>query len=203
MKSCLRLLRPLLAVLSLISVVACRNEPPGTTTDTQASAMTQRPASASPGTQPYDEQFLDTMAKHHESAIEMATMAQNKVQLPELKALTKRIPEDQQKEIDEMKALRQKWYGASPPAENMQMPGMSSSMNMDMSNMSSMKPGKGYDIMFIDMMIPHHEGAVQMSQDALGKAEHAEVKSIARRIIDKQQKEIEQMKRWKSKLGKG
>jgi uncharacterized protein (DUF305 family) len=56
--------------------------------------------------------------------------------------------------------------------------------------------------MFIDMMVPHHEGAVQMSKDALTRAEHQEVKTLAQQIIDAQQKEIDQMKQWKSKLGK-
>ncbi len=198
----------LVPVLIVVTLVACRNESSNTssnaeTTASQASATTQSTASVSPAATPYDAQFLDTMSKHHQGAIEMARIAQSKVQLPELKALTKRIPADQQKEIDQMKAWREQWYGAVPPAENMQMPGMSSSMNMDMSQMSSMKAGEDYDAMFIDMMIPHHEGAIQMSQDALVKAEHQEVKTLAKQIIDQQQKEIDQMKRWRSTIKKG
>ena len=52
--------------------------------------------------------------------------------------------------------------------------------------------------MFIDMMIPHHQGAVAMANDALSKAEHAEVKALARKILDAQQKEIGMMTTWKA-----
>jgi len=140
------------------------------------------------------------MSKHHLAAIEMARMAQSKVQLPELKALTKRIPSDQQKEIDQMKVWRDQWYPGAPPVENMNMPGMSASMNMDMSHLQTMKPGRDYDVMFIDMMVPHHEGAVQMSKDALTRAKHQELKKLAQQIIDEQTKEIADMKQWKAKL---
>jgi uncharacterized protein (DUF305 family) len=179
-----------------MALISCRNESQQTATDTQATA-TQTATAA-----PYDLQFLDTMSKHHEVAIEMSKMAEGKVQRRELKELTKRIPGDQRKEVEEMKSLRDRWYPGAPVAENMQMPGMSASMTMDMSHMQSMKPGKDYDAMFIDMMIPHHQGAIQMAQEALTKAEHPEVKTLAQQIIDKQTKEIEDMKQWKSKLPK-
>jgi uncharacterized protein (DUF305 family) len=181
-------------------MIGCRNESQQPAAGTETSTATQTTASA-PSTSSWDLQFLDTMSRHHEQAIQMAKAAQGKVQLAELKEMTKRIPEEQQKEIDQMKAWREQWYPGAAPAENMQMPGMGSSMNMDMSHLDSMNRGKAYDSMFIDMMIPHHQGAVQMAQDALGKAEHQEVKTLAQQIIDKQQKEIDEMKQWKSKLG--
>ncbi len=187
-----------LIIATLFVAVACRNESSSTlqpASDTQtASQSTAAPAKAAS----YDLQFIDTMSKHHLAAIEMARVAQSKVQLPELKALTKRIPPDQQKEIDQMKAWRDQWYPGAPPAENMNMPGMSASMNMDMSHLETMKPGRAYDVMFIDMMVPHHEGAVQMSKDAMTHAEHQELKKLE--IIDEQTKEIADMKQWRAKL---
>lgn len=196
--------RLLTIALTITIVTACRNETRQTTTDPGSATATpaQATQSAAPATAPYDLQFIDTMSKHHKDAIEMATMAEAKVQLPQLKDLVKKIPVDQQKEIDQMKAWRDQWYPGAAPAENMQMPGMSSSMNMSMGQMDSMKPGKEYDAMFIDMMTPHHESAVQMAHDALGKAEHQEVKTIAQQIIDAQTKEIAAMKVWKAKLAK-
>ena len=194
--------RVFFSALVIASLVACRNEPSTTTTGTSTTAPTESTAtSPAATTASYDLQFIDTMSKHHEGAIQMAKAAQGKVQLAELKEMTRRIPADQQKEIDQMKAWRGQWYPGAPPADNMQMPGMGSSMSRDMSHLDSMKSGKAYDSMFIDMMIPHHQGAIQMAQDALGKAVHQEVKTLARQIIDKQQKEIDQMKQWKVKLG--
>jgi uncharacterized protein (DUF305 family) len=166
------------------------------TVATETAAPVQAPAA------PYDLQFIDTMSKHHQAAVDMAKMAQGKITNKSLKALVAKIPGDQQKEIDQMKAWRDQWYSGAPPAENMQMPGMSASMNMDMSHMQTMKPGKDYDLMFIDMMIPHHEGAVTMSQEALAKAEHPEIKTLAQQIITAQTKEIDDMKRWKTALAK-
>lgn len=56
---------------------------------------------------------------------------------------------------------------------------------------------KQYDQRFIDMMIPHHEGAVQMAMDAQQKAQHPEIKQLAQKIIDAQQKEIKQLQAWR------
>jgi len=198
-----------LAVSILVVIVmACRKEE--TKLDPAAadfnSAMTTSSGTSAPVTpasSPYDLQFLDTMSKHHASAIEMAKMAQGKIEQHELKALVMKIPVDQQKEIDQMKSWRDQWYPGAPSAETMQMPGMSSKMNMDMSGMQSMKQGHDYDLMFIDMMVPHHEEAVMMSREALTKAEHPEIKKLAQQIIDAQTKESDQMKKWKEGLTKG
>ena len=44
------------------------------------------------------------------------------------------------------------------------------------------------------MMIPHHQLAIDMSEEALEKAEHPELKELAQKIIDEQSAEIELMK---------
>lgn len=54
-----------------------------------------------------------------------------------------------------------------------------------------------YEKRFIDMMIPHHEGAVLMAKHALEHANRPEVKEMAQKMIDSQQKEIEQLKKWR------
>ena len=54
-----------------------------------------------------------------------------------------------------------------------------------------------YDERFIDMMIPHHEGAIQMAQDALRKSQHPEIQHMAAAVIASQQREIDAMKRWR------
>lgn len=54
-----------------------------------------------------------------------------------------------------------------------------------------------YDQRFIDMMIPHHQGAVEMAQDAQQKAQHPEIKQLANKIINNQQKEIKQLQAWR------
>lgn len=54
-----------------------------------------------------------------------------------------------------------------------------------------------FDEQFIDMMAPHHMGAVAMAQIALTRAEHPELKTLANSIIASQNMEIGQMKQWR------
>lgn len=54
-----------------------------------------------------------------------------------------------------------------------------------------------YDARFIDSMLIHHRGAVEMAQEALEKAEREELKIMAQGIIDSQNAEIEQMRKWR------
>ena len=48
---------------------------------------------------------------------------------------------------------------------------------------------------FLKGMIPHHESAVEMAEIAVDRGEHAEVKELARAIIDAQTSEISQMEK--------
>jgi uncharacterized protein (DUF305 family) len=57
-----------------------------------------------------------------------------------------------------------------------------------------MENGKYSDRAFIDAMVPHHQGAVEMAQVALENAEHEEIKQLSRNIISSQQAEIEELK---------
>ncbi len=155
--------------------------------------------------QPYDLQFIDTMTHHHQGAIDMAEMAVKKTQNQELKAFAQKISSDQKKEIAQMKDWREKWYAGKPMAMNMEMNGMDDSMKMMMSG--EMKKfeaatGKEFDLMFLDMMTPHHAGATTMAKEALTKAENAELKTLANNIIKEQEAEITQMKVWKSEWSK-
>jgi uncharacterized protein (DUF305 family) len=52
------------------------------------------------------------------------------------------------------------------------------------------------DAHFIVMMIPHHEGAIAMSELALTRARRPEIKALAQRIIASQSREISQMRQW-------
>ncbi len=151
---------------------------------------------------PYDLQFIDTMTAHHQSAVDMAGMALKKSQNAELKTFAQKIIDDQQKEIAQMKDWREKWYAGKAPAKNMEMSGMMDSMKMMMGGeMKKMEDaaGKDFDLMFLDMMTAHHAGAVVMAKEALTKAEHPEIKSLANQIIKAQEAEIKMMAGWRSK----
>jgi len=52
------------------------------------------------------------------------------------------------------------------------------------------------DIMFAEMMIPHHQQAIEMSDLALQNSEDSEVRALAQQIKDAQAPEIEEMESW-------
>lgn len=63
--------------------------------------------------------------------------------------------------------------------------------------------GDAFDKAFIDLMIPHHQGAVEMAQLALEHAGHQEIKDLSEDIIAAQNAEISQMHSWYQSWGYG
>jgi uncharacterized protein (DUF305 family) len=57
-----------------------------------------------------------------------------------------------------------------------------------------MENGKYSDRAFIDAMVPHHQGAIDMAEVALENAEHEEIRSLAEDIVSAQEAEIEELK---------
>jgi uncharacterized protein (DUF305 family) len=57
------------------------------------------------------------------------------------------------------------------------------------------------DIMFLQMMIPHHEQAIEMSKLAISNTKNPEVQNLAARIEAAQQPEIDLMKKLLSDAG--
>lgn len=67
-----------------------------------------------------------------------------------------------------------------------------------MSGMADPDVGEvSFDQVFIDMMVPHHEGAVAMAEIALERAERPEIKEMAEQILAAQTPEIEQLRAWR------
>lgn len=76
---------------------------------------------------------------------------------------------------------------------------MSMSME-DMAKMLEWKTGDDLDRAFLEGMIPHHQGAVDMAKYLTG-AKHPELQKMWQDIITTQNKEIEQMKKWMKEWG--
>jgi len=152
----------------------------------------------------YDLRFIDAMIPHHQGAVDMANVAQEKSKRPEIKKLAEEIIFSQDQEIAQLKQWRTAWYpgasstpvaydaktGKTVPMPHQQMQGMM--MNMDLGAADA-----DFDLRFINAMIPHHESAITMAQDALSKSKRPEIKKLAQSIIDSQQAEINQMKQWR------
>ena len=70
-------------------------------------------------------------------------------------------------------------------------------MGAGMMNRDQMRQMMGTNVdvdrMFLQMMIPHHQAAIGMAQQALKQAEHPEIKTLAQSIVTTQQAEIVEM----------
>ena len=60
-----------------------------------------------------------------------------------------------------------------------------------------MEDGRYSDGRFIDAMVPHHRGAVEMAEVALENAEHEEIRRLSEDIVSTQEAEIRELKRIK------
>ena len=154
-----------------------------------------------PADSTYDARFIHIMVPHHEGAVMMATDALDKAVHPELRVLAQGIITSQKKEIDRMKSWMTAWY---PAAAGGGMPGGDSGIGRMLGMNRRMVEGLGakdsaYDKRFIDMMIPHHQGGVDMARDAEAKAVHRELKDLARSIAADQEREIARMTEWREK----
>jgi uncharacterized protein (DUF305 family) len=84
---------------------------------------------------------------------------------------------------------------AATPSAAMPQAGMIGTPGMGAGDMAGMM-GQ-FDLMFIDMMTPHHASAVAMAQVAQARAAHPELRTLAEQIIESQRAEIEQMGAWR------
>jgi uncharacterized protein (DUF305 family) len=155
-----------------------------------------------------DKAFVREMIPHHMMATEMAAMAEMQGQHAEIRALAKRIITTQSAEITRLKAIA-KTLGVTPAT--MPKNGNMSTQTMDdlatlkvsmdqsgmMMNMSELDGAKPFDRKFIDMMIPHHQGAIRMARAELAHGKNAKLRSIATSIVANQAKEITQMNSWR------
>ena len=138
---------------------------------------------------PYDAKFIDSMIVHHQGAIAMAQEALEKAQHTELKQFAQNVIMVQAGEITQLQVWRNNWY---PDLA------ISTGTGTDMGDMMvSQDDSVSYDLRWIDAMISHHQAAITMAQEALTKAEHADIKNLAQAIIDMQAAEITQLEAWR------
>ncbi len=150
-----------------------------------------------------DVTFAQLMIPHHVQAMEMAKMSQGRARSRDVVELAADIEAAQGPEIDTLTGWLEAW-GKEVPSGEMggmdhgdmgegsggAMPGM-----MGEDEMHDLKAASGadWDRMFLEMMIQHHEGAVEMAQTEVNQGENPDALALARKIISDQQAEITQM----------
>jgi uncharacterized protein (DUF305 family) len=151
--------------------------------------------------EPFDLRFVDQMIMHHQGAIVSSRRMISDSEWPELRRLAENIQKGQSEQIEQMRQWRKQWYGDTErtfgmmdPTQMDEMMGEGQMEGMMGGSMRKTMGSDATDAMFFRMMIPHHQAAVDMSEQALDKAEHPELKELAQKIIDEQSAEIEQMR---------
>lgn len=139
--------------------------------------------------------FAQGMIPHHQGAIEMAKLAKGRTSNAKVLDLASRIDKAQDPEIKTMTEWLNSW-GAQVHTTGM--PGMdhgSDMAGMSDAEMDMLKQAKDadFDKMFLDMMIRHHQGAIDMSKVELEQGKNTDAKKLAQQIIDSQQTEITEM----------
>lgn len=153
------------------------------------------PASTAAGNSA-DMAFATEMTTHHEGAIEMAESARERANRSEIKKLAAAIIAAQESEIDQMSEIKRELKADGVESKPL---GMSTSqMGMDF-DMAMLDEAGDFDQAFIDMMIPHHRGAIAMAKLQLDKGTNDELRKMAENVITAQTKEIEQMQAWRKK----
>ena len=138
-----------------------------------------------------EQAFLQAMVPHHQSAIEMADVAEKEAESSFVKELASSITSAQQKEIAQMRKIHERLYKSPlrPDERAHEALGLSAEeAGMNHMDGGAMLRGKRpFDRAFVDAMVPHHEGAIAMARAVLKETRDPEVRELAQRIIRDQE----------------
>ena len=155
-----------------------------------------------------DVMFAYMMIPHHEQALEMSVLALDRSTEANVRGIAQRIYDGQGPEIEQM----QSWISNGPSsggmshempdgtvmAEDMMGGTMMDSSTMagmaseaDMTQLSALNTPE-FDILFLQLMIDHHEGALAMVR-MIENSSNDEAALLAQEIITAQKAEIEEM----------
>lgn len=178
-----------------IALVGCGSTSPGTGMSEHGDGHGSSSAEAGE-MMTADAQFAMMMIPHHEQAVEMSDMLLAKDDVDEdVAALAERIKAAQSPEIEQM----QEWLDAQGldmgDMDDMGMGGMDHSGMMSEEDMDALEAAEGAEAsrLFLEQMIEHHEGAIEMAEAQVADGEDPEMVALAESIIESQTAEIAEM----------
>ncbi|MFF9344492.1 DUF305 domain-containing protein [Streptomyces sp. NPDC014773] len=139
-----------------------------------------------------DVMFAQMMIPHHQQALEMAKLADGRAEDADVKKIVAAVEQAQDPEIQKMKAWLKGWGKPESAGMGHSMAGMMS--EQDMKDLSVAK-GKDFDRTFAELMIAHHEGAVEMARTEQKDGENAEAKALAGEVVRTQAAEIAELRK--------
>ncbi|ALV33069.1 DUF305 domain-containing protein [Streptomyces sp. CdTB01] len=148
-----------------------------------------------------DVSFAKEMIQHHRQAVSMADLAADRASSQDVKDLATKIKGAQDPEIKTMSGWLTSWGEEVPEDMSSSMPGMDHDMSSSMPGMMSSDDmdklekasGTEFDKMFLEMMVEHHEGAVEMAKMQKADGKYGPATKLADDVITAQTAEIKEM----------
>lgn len=142
-----------------------------------------------------DVMFVQMMIPHHEQAIEMADLVLETPGIdPAVIELATEIKAAQGPEIEQMKQWLDDWGMPSMPGGHGGHGGMDGMLSEEELQRLDDAEGDEATRLFLEGMIEHHEGAIDMADDVIDDGENADVRALAEVIMTTQQAEIDLMR---------
>lgn len=141
--------------------------------------------------------FATNMIPHHQQAVELSALVPDRSDNAELIALSEQISGAQQPEIETMKVFLVQWKENPDTATDHEGHGATMQGMVDEATMTKLESlsGAEFDTLWLESMISHHQGAIEMARAEIAHGENVDAKRLAQTIIDTQQAEIDRMNR--------
>lgn len=168
-----------------------------TTVATSATETTAADGEVASGHNDADIMFAQMMIPHHVQAVDMSEILLAKEGVPaDVADLAQRVIDAQGPEIDRMNAMLKAW-GEAPVTED-------SLPDMDHGDMAGMMTGEDLAALdaadgpegarlYLEQMIAHHEGAVEMAREQVADGVNPQAVGLAEQVIADQEAEIAEM----------
>ncbi len=134
-----------------------------------------------------DGDFLMGMIPHHQEAVDSSAYLLTRTTDPELQQFLREVIDIQSREIDQMKGWHKAWFTSEYQADGKYIPMMG-----DMDKLQ----GKELEKVYIQDMIAHHKGAIDMARQIITLTSRSEIKTMAETIINTQTKEVSLLEGW-------
>jgi uncharacterized protein (DUF305 family) len=183
------------AVAAALFLSSCSNSTSNNNADhpkTDEPVITGQPA----GFNADDVAFATNMIPHHKQAVDLSALVPDRSTNAELIALAQQISAAQQPEINVMKVFLVQWN--ENPDTNSGHAGHGNTMQgmVDAATMTKLQSlnGAEFDKLWLESMIGHHQGAIEMAKAEIANGDNVDAKSLAKNIVTTQEAEIGQMK---------
>jgi uncharacterized protein (DUF305 family) len=144
-----------------------------------------------------DIMFSQMMIPHHAQAVEMSDIILAKQDIPaEVSTLATKIKAAQAPEIKTMQGWLETWNQPTGMMSGSTMPGHGMGGMVDANGIDRLKAAQGTAAarLFLEQMIGHHEGAIDMAQQEIRNGKYPATIQLSRDIVTSQEAEIVEMK---------